>query len=346
MELYRIEDDDMTRISERNLEKEEQLEDRLILTEAAKIGGVDVLYIGRQGRTDSGSIFDILGVDRQGNTVVVELKRDEAPRSVVSQALEYASDVQNAEYNALNTRYQSFLREEQNYEQSEVGNLQQAHADYFDLDDPLSPREFNSEQRLIIVGNEFTDDTLLNMTDFLRSHGIDVVAVEYNTYRDSEKDIELLTTDAIRRPLDQEPSAAGDSVGIDEWKENGREWHLNKRTNPKTSELLRTTVENLTEIDQLQGPKWRQKNYIAFDDERTDRRFVIRTQATMFKIKLRETVDGPEEQKRIANRIDLPEDNVTRVTVQGNPRLQIRCDPDYDIDVTSLREVVEKLITP
>jgi hypothetical protein len=42
--------------------------------------------------TRSGPI-DFLGIDRSGNVVVVELKRDELPRECLAQAIDYASDV-------------------------------------------------------------------------------------------------------------------------------------------------------------------------------------------------------------------------------------------------------------
>ena len=50
-----------------------------------------LLIIGRQVPTDLGKSIDLLGVDREGNVVVVELKRDRTPRDVVAQALEYAA---------------------------------------------------------------------------------------------------------------------------------------------------------------------------------------------------------------------------------------------------------------
>ena len=50
-----------------------------------------VLIIGRQVTTNLGGFVDLLGVDRAGNVVVVELKRDRTPRDTLAQALEYAS---------------------------------------------------------------------------------------------------------------------------------------------------------------------------------------------------------------------------------------------------------------
>lgn len=112
----------------------------------------------------------------------------------------------------LADRYREFLREEQGYTGTEeIPSLRDAHAEYFDLDEPLSEREFNTEQRLVVVGTDF-GDVSLNIADFLREHGIDVVAVEYSTYRDEEEGIELLTTDGIRRPLSEEPASVSGST--------------------------------------------------------------------------------------------------------------------------------------
>ena len=213
MEVYLVEQDDMKRVPESELDTEANLEQRLVRTDGAKIGDVEVLYVGRQGSPGDGGIFDILGVDDRGNTVIVELKRDRAPRGIVAQALEYASEIRNVEYDYLNERYQEFLREEQGYDDpSELPSLREAHREYFDLDDTLSPREFNDEQRLVVVGTDF-QDVSLNMADFLREHSIDVVAVEYSTYRDENEGVELLTTDGVRRPLSEEPTTTTSTTG-------------------------------------------------------------------------------------------------------------------------------------
>src|SRR5918998_1190140 len=48
--------------------------------------------IGRQVSTRSGPL-DLLAIDRSGNLVVIELKRDRLPREALAQAVDYASDV-------------------------------------------------------------------------------------------------------------------------------------------------------------------------------------------------------------------------------------------------------------
>ena len=60
-----------------------------------------ILIIGRQVRTDLGGFIDLVGVDREGNAVVVELKRDCPPRDVVAQALEYAAFAERLDADAL-----------------------------------------------------------------------------------------------------------------------------------------------------------------------------------------------------------------------------------------------------
>src|SRR6056297_3980374 len=49
------------------------------------------LLIGQQVRTDHGGIVDLLAVNQDGQLIVIELKRNQTPREVVAQALDYAS---------------------------------------------------------------------------------------------------------------------------------------------------------------------------------------------------------------------------------------------------------------
>ena len=83
-----------------------------------------LLIIGRQVPTDLGNSIDLLGVDREGNVVVVELKRDRTPRDVVGQALEYAAFAAKLDANAL----EGVLGE---YRPDEPRGLAEHHREYF-----------------------------------------------------------------------------------------------------------------------------------------------------------------------------------------------------------------------
>ena len=54
----------------------------------------EILLIGRQVATKSGPL-DLLGIDRLGNLVIIELKRGKLPREALAQAIDYASDIAN-----------------------------------------------------------------------------------------------------------------------------------------------------------------------------------------------------------------------------------------------------------
>lgn len=52
----------------------------------------DLVIIGKQVQTKSGPL-DLLALDKSGNTVIIELKRDKLPREALAQAIDHASDI-------------------------------------------------------------------------------------------------------------------------------------------------------------------------------------------------------------------------------------------------------------
>jgi hypothetical protein len=133
-----------------DLKSEAAVESWLTKDSGVMIGGIDVFVIHQQGVTDEGQKYDVVGVDKKGNTVTIELKHNRSPRKIIAQAFEYAADHHQWEqpYATLERRYQKYTGGNQ--------SLRQAHADYFDLDNPRTEAAFNSDQRIVLL----LDDSL------------------------------------------------------------------------------------------------------------------------------------------------------------------------------------------
>src|SRR5271170_1347567 len=68
---------------------ESELENWIV--ECPDILGDDLLIIARQKYVPGVGQLDLLAIQSNGELVIVELKRDKAPREAVAQALDYAS---------------------------------------------------------------------------------------------------------------------------------------------------------------------------------------------------------------------------------------------------------------
>jgi hypothetical protein len=96
-QLYKVSGDVLLALPAGRLATEELIE--TWLARQPDLLGLDILIIGRQVVTDFGGRIDLLGIDTDGDLVIIELKRDRTPREIIAQVLDYASWV-----SALSTR--------------------------------------------------------------------------------------------------------------------------------------------------------------------------------------------------------------------------------------------------
>ena len=108
MSLWRLNDDgSAVPVPEEELATEEQIESAV--ESAPELLGIDVLIIGRQVQTSSGTL-DLLAIDADAQLVVIENKRNRTPREVLAQVIDYAAWVANltfAEVEAIYARYKA-----------------------------------------------------------------------------------------------------------------------------------------------------------------------------------------------------------------------------------------------
>jgi hypothetical protein len=160
-----------------------------------------LLIIGRQVATNLGSIMDLLALDRRGDVVVVELKRDRTPRETLAQALEYVSFGAQLDTAQLEAILQSYLNDDSL-------SLAVHHRAYFELaaDEAVA---FNKEQRIVIVGQTVTNE-IRQTASFLRSKGLRITCVEFSFFL-SSGGTRLLSQDIVvgREPITPDRVASG-----------------------------------------------------------------------------------------------------------------------------------------
>jgi len=190
MKLFTIaKDGKLTRYKEQNYEathQETQLEELLENNPEYFFEESKVLVIGRQVTTNLNTFVDLLGIDKFGNTVVVELKRGKTPRETVAQILEYASFVENLDYAQLDEIYQDYSGED-------IG-LAEYHREYFENgeDEQVS---FNKSTKLVIVAQEISRE-IRQTALFLRRKGVDIYCMEFK-YFETKAGEQIISSDFV-----------------------------------------------------------------------------------------------------------------------------------------------------
>ncbi len=93
------------------LEMEKVLEDWIQANPHLLFEDEKLAIFSRQPKTAYGKFPDLLGVDVAGACVVVELKRGQAPREVIAQALEYAAWVDSRDLSDLDNLAREYAHE-------------------------------------------------------------------------------------------------------------------------------------------------------------------------------------------------------------------------------------------
>lgn len=152
------------------------------------------MIIGQQVSTKSGPI-DLLGIDKSGNTVIIEIKRGELPREALAQAIDYASDVAEWTVEKLREVCSEYLKEV----------FEDAFNEAFpDID--LESVNLNSTQRIVLVGFSI-ESSLERMIEWLSdSYGVNVNAIVLCYVKTTAGDELLMKTSIISEEMEQERS--------------------------------------------------------------------------------------------------------------------------------------------
>jgi len=178
--------------SKTDLDLEKHLENWLEKSPWA-IAQEPLIWIGRQttASSEDKTIYpDLIGIDKDGNTVVIELKKGKAPRDVVAQLLEYAAWIADLSDNSIYELAENYFS---NHAKFKGKRLEDVFIETFEADEFPA---LNQNQRLFVVAEEIPS-TVSRVCRFLRmSHGFDVNCVKFSVYQTESGEI-LVSSESI-----------------------------------------------------------------------------------------------------------------------------------------------------
>lgn len=139
----------------------------------------DVLIIQKEfdGFDDTKERLDLLGIDRDGNLVIIENKLDDSGRDVIWQALKYASYCSGLNKDDVINIFQKYLEKQNSTQKAEDALLE-----FFNIQD-LSEKQINpgTHQRLIFVAANFRKE-VTSAALWLLSNGIRLQCFKVTPY--------------------------------------------------------------------------------------------------------------------------------------------------------------------
>lgn len=191
MVIHFIKDNELIEYLRTSVNKEIEIEE--FIEKHPTILDKDIFIIGRQVPTETKTRIDLMGLDRDGNVIIIEIKKGVSSREVVSQILEYGVWAEGIQYEDLNK-----IAKEKH-----LKNYPDLYKK-FEHDFKSIPEPFNQNQRLYIVA-ENIDEKIEQTCRYLRVRGIDIKCIELNFYeRDGHRLVDTKTVVGTEETIYQE----------------------------------------------------------------------------------------------------------------------------------------------
>ena len=159
----------------------------------------DLLIIGRQVRTyKPNADIDLLCLDKNGDVVIIEIKRDKTPREVTAQTLDYASWIKDLSYDDIVSKANEYLNKKKQ-------SLEDAFLSKFDND---LPEELNLGHRMLIVASELDNETERIIKYLSEEYDVPINFVKFQYFRKKENEQEFLARVFLLDPVETEQRAS------------------------------------------------------------------------------------------------------------------------------------------
>lgn len=194
MPLFRLEGDKLIIAQETNVELEQHIEIWIENSPWAIIQDELVLWIDRQAsaQDEEGTIYpDLLGVDSEGNLVIVEFKRGKTPRTVVAQLLEYAAWADDRSPEQIHDLADAYFDKRDEFRGK---TFSKAFREVFDIPETDELPPLKRKLRLFVVAEEI-QPRVAHVCRFLRtSYKMDVSCIAVSKFQ-TESGEEIVSTE-------------------------------------------------------------------------------------------------------------------------------------------------------
>ena len=181
MGIHHIKNGEVVEYTKKKVSKEIEIEE--FLEKHIEILDKDIFIIGRQVPTATKTFIDLMGLDVDGNVVIIEIKKGVSERKVVSQILEYGVWAENIQYEEINR-----IAKEKHLK--DFPDLYKKYETTF----KTMPEPFNQNQRLYIVAEKI-EQKIEDVCRYLRIRGMDIKCIELNFHESAGH--QLAHTDVI-----------------------------------------------------------------------------------------------------------------------------------------------------
>lgn len=223
-----------TTFYESNLKERQHIEEWL--RKNPEIMGEELLIIGHEyDDFENNERIDLLAIDKEGNLVVIEVKRDNSGISVDFQALKYVSYMSRRTLKEIIEIYSKYIDDNS----LQLDPIQEI-MEFLNVDDEsLLNDMINNTQRIIIIGKEL-DKRVLSVCAWLYENGINVKCISIKPYKYNEEI--FIDTNQIIPP------------------EKIEEYYINKKSRTSNQEIksdnkvikfLSSIVENINSMSNL-----------------------------------------------------------------------------------------------
>ncbi|MBT2663920.1 DUF91 domain-containing protein [Bacillus sp. ISL-4] len=173
----RLEEIQETTFSENDLKERQHIEEWI--RKSPDVLGEDLLIIAHEyDKFEVNERLDLLAIDKEGNVVIIEVKRDATGSNVDFQALKYASYCARLSPHDILETYEEYVKVN-----SAVTNAKDELMEFLEveIEEELN-NILNNSQRIIIVGKDI-DKRILSVCTWLYENSIDIKCVTIKPYK-------------------------------------------------------------------------------------------------------------------------------------------------------------------